>query len=96
MIADPRRIIVTESSCQACDVHTVHVYHQSFPEMRIEGLTAERAAGFLADRLTAALDSVSDLTHSEAIRVAIDDTRAFLDREGSVHPARDLSVPGAR
>ena len=96
MSADPRRIIVTESCCQACDVHTVQVYHQSFPEMRIEGLTAERAADILANRLTAALDSVSDPSHREAVRVAIDDTRAFLDREGAVHPARDLSGPGAR
>jgi hypothetical protein len=30
-------------------------------------------------------------SHYEAVRVAIDDTRAFLDREGAVHPARDLS-----
>jgi len=96
MSADPRRIIVTESRCQACDVHTVLVYHRSFPEMRIEGMTAERAAGLLADRLTAALDSVSDPIHSEAVRVAIDDTRAFLDREEAVHPARDLSGPGTR
>ena len=44
MSADPRRIIVTESCCQACDVHTVQVYHQNFPEMRIEGMSAERAA----------------------------------------------------
>ena len=63
--------------------------------MRIEGMTAEQAADYLADRLTAALDNVSDPTHSEAVRVAIDDTRAFLDREGAVHPGRDLSVPGA-
>jgi hypothetical protein len=96
MSAASRRIIVTESCCQACDVHTVQVYHQNFPEMRMEGMSAERAAGFLADRLTAALDSVSDPTHIEAVRVAIDDTRAFLDREGAVHPARDLSGPGPR
>ena len=96
MSADPRRIIVTESCCQACDVHTVQVYHRSLPEMRIEGLTSQRAADILANRLTASLDSVSDPSHREAVRVAIDDTRAFLDREEAVHPARDLSDPGAR
>ena len=42
MSADPRRIIVTESCCHACDVHTVLVHHQNFPEMRIEGMSAER------------------------------------------------------
>jgi hypothetical protein len=59
-------------------------------------LTTERAADLLADRLTAALDSVSDPSHREAVRVAIDDTQAFLDRERAVHPARDLSVSGTR
>ena len=47
MSPDPKRIIVTESRCQACDVHTVLVYHQNFPEMRIEGMTAEQAADHL-------------------------------------------------
>ncbi len=96
MSADPRRIIVTESCCQACDVHTVQVFHQNFPEMRIEGMSAEQAADHLADRLSAALDSVPDPLHSEAVRVAIDDARAFLDREGAFHPARDPSGPGTR
>jgi hypothetical protein len=96
MSADPRRIIVTESCCQACDVHTVQVYHENFPEMRIEGMSAELAAEHLADRLTAILDSVSDPAHRAAVRVVIDDTRAFLEREGAVHPARDLSGPGPR
>jgi hypothetical protein len=31
MNADPRRIIVTESCCQACDVHTVLVYPRASP-----------------------------------------------------------------
>jgi hypothetical protein len=93
MSADPRRISVTESCCHACGVHTVHVYHQNFPEMRVEALSAERAARHLANRLEAALDAVSDPSHTEAVRVAIDDTRAFLDREGYAHPGRDVSGP---
>ncbi len=88
MSADPRRIIVTESCCRACDVHTIQVYHQGFPEMRTEGMTAEQAAEHLADRLRANLDFVSDPSHSEAVRVAIDDSRAFLGPEGATHPAR--------
>lgn len=89
MSADPRRIIVTESCCPACDVHTIQVHHQGFPEMRIEGMTAEQAAEHLADRLTAVLENVSDPSHSEAVRVAIGDTRAFLGPEGATHPARN-------
>ena len=96
MSADPRRIIVTESCCHACDVHTVLVHHRNFPEMRMEGMSAEQAADHLADRLTATLDSVADPSHCAAVRVALDDTRAFLDREGAVHPARNISGPGTR
>jgi hypothetical protein len=87
---------VTDSCCQACDVHTVEVYHQSFPEMRAEGMSAEQAADHLVDRLTASLDSVSDPSHRKAVRTVIDDTRAFLDRGGADHPARDISVPATR
>jgi hypothetical protein len=96
MSPDPKRIIVTESRCNACDVHTVLVYHQNFPEMRIEGMTAEQAADHLADRLTASRDSACDQSHIEAVRIAIDDTRAFLDRKQAIHPARDISGPGPR
>jgi hypothetical protein len=61
--------------------------------MRIEGMSAEQAADHLADRLAAAFDTVSDPSHREAVRVAIDDTRAFLDREGHAHLGRDVSAP---
>jgi len=89
MSANPRQIIVIESCCPACDVPTVQVYHRSFPEMRIEGMSAEHAADHLAERLTAILDSVSDPLHRDAVRLAIDDTRAFLGPEGATHPARN-------
>lgn len=94
MSADPRRILVTESCCHACSTRTVHVHHQSFPEMRVEGMSPEQAADHLAERLTASLDTVSDASHRETVREAIDDTRAFLNREGAPYPARDLTEPG--
>jgi hypothetical protein len=96
MSDDPKRIIVTESLCNACSIDTVHVHHEHFPEMRIEGRTAEQAAGHLVQRLAAALDTVSDPMHCEAVRLAIGDTRAFLDRGGAVHIARDISGPSTR
>ena len=46
MNADPKRIIVTETCCHACSVRTVHVYHEHFPEMRVEDISAEHAPGF--------------------------------------------------
>jgi len=93
MTADPRRIIVTESCCLACSVHTILVHHQTFPELRIEGLSAEKAAGHLVNRLGAALDSALDPLHREAIQLALADAQAFLDREGYAHPGRDISGP---
>ena len=88
--ADPKRIIVTESCCHACNVHSFLVHHQHFPEMRIEAMSADRAARQLANRLEAALGMVSDPHHREEIRLAIDDARAFLDREGCAHSHRDV------
>src|SRR5208282_3842644 len=82
MSADPKRIIVTESRCPSCSVHTVLVHHQTFPELQIEGLSAEKAAGHLVNRLGATLDSALDPLHREAIQLALADAQAFLDREG--------------
>ena len=41
MSADSKRIIVTESCCHACRIHTFLVHHQAFPEMRMENMSAE-------------------------------------------------------
>lgn len=83
MNADSTRLIVTASCCHACDVHTIRVHHQHFPELELEGVTARHAADHLVDRLTASLDSVSDSTRSAAVRDAIADIRAFLHDDGS-------------
>ncbi len=86
---DPNRIIVTESRCHACNVHSFLVHHRAFPEMRTEAMSADRAARQLANRLESALGMVSDPGHREEIRLAIDEARAFLDREGCALSGRD-------
>jgi hypothetical protein len=88
---DARRIVVTESSCRACSVRTIYVHHENFPEMRIEDISAEQAALHLASRLEVARASASDSLHRDAVRQAIDDIRAFLDRQGAAHVGRDAS-----
>lgn len=93
MSADPKRIIVTECCCEACSVHTVRVHHEHFPEMRAEGITAEMAAGHLANRLASAQESDVDPAHRDAIRGALSDAQAFLGRKGRAHPGRDASGP---
>lgn len=94
MSADSRRIIVTESRCGGCSVSAVVAYHQNFPEMRTEDASAELAARRLADHLAAALDNISNASRREEVQIAIDDARAFLDRDGCVHVGRDVAFPG--
>lgn len=86
---DPKRIIVTESCCHACSVRTIVVHHQQFPELRIEDVSAEHAAQHLVNRLEAQRGVAPDPSRREVLRQAIDDARAFLDREGPVHLGRD-------
>jgi hypothetical protein len=89
MSADARKLTVTEDQCGVCDTEMVVVFHQSFPELRISGPSAEQAAGQLANRLEGSLEAVADPAHREPVRQAIADVRAFLEREGAPHPARD-------
>ena len=90
MSADPKRMIVTESRCHACDARSFLVHHQTFPEMRIEAMSADRAARQLANRMESALGMVSDPQNREAVRLAIDDARAFVDWERGAHSGCDV------
>jgi hypothetical protein len=90
MNAEPRNVIVTENACHTCGADTIHVHHQSFPEMHIGGHSADEAAQRLAQRLVSALDVVADQAHREPVRQAIADITAFLDKTCGSHPGRDL------
>ena len=79
MSADPNRIIVTETRCRVCGVPIVQVYHQDFAVMRVEARSAEEAAGYLVNRLGAAIGDAVDPSIREAVRSALADARAFLD-----------------
>ena len=79
--ADPNRIIVTESRCRACNARTFLVHHQTFPEMRVEAMSPDQAARRLAHGMESALGMVSDPQNREEVRLAIDDARAFAQRE---------------
>jgi len=81
MSADPRHIVVTQSSCNHCGTDTVEVYHQGFPEMRISGTSAQQAAEHLSKELESELDSVSDPFHRDPVELAIADVQAFLSKK---------------
>lgn len=93
MHGDATQIVVIEGLCGACCTHTVQVFHHRFPEMQIEGISAEQAAEHLAHRLMTALDTVSDPSHREAVRTAIEDTHVFLVSQRADRPAPIIPRP---
>ena len=76
MTADPSRIIVTTGAT----ADAVQVHHRDIPEPHPDGESPEVAAENLANALTREIDSVADDHHREAIRRALDDVRAFVER----------------
>ncbi len=76
MTADPIRIIVTTGATP----YAVQVHHHDMPELHADGESPEIAAENLANALTREIDSVADDHHREAIRWALDDVRAFVER----------------
>jgi hypothetical protein len=88
MSADPNQIIATETCCRVCGVPIVRVYHQDFAAMRVEAASAEEAAGYLVNRLGAAVGDAVDPSIREELRSALADARAFLDGERYAKPGR--------
>lgn len=89
MITDTRKITVVENDCNVCGTDRFVVFHPALPELRVTGSSAEQAAQQLVDRLTAALDAVSDPVHRDPVERAIADVRAFLDKGESPQSACD-------
>jgi len=89
MNSDASNIIVTETSCRACGANRIEVHHQHIAELRTQGASAEEAAERLAKQLQFSLAAVSDPSKRELGQLAIADIRAFLNREGPPHFARE-------
>jgi hypothetical protein len=86
MSSDPKRVVVTETTCNATNVHTVQVYHQSFPEEHVEDGSPELAARHLVNRLEASRGIAPDPLHGDALRRAIGDLEAFIASEQKIRP----------
>ena len=76
MTGDPSKIIVTTGAT----ADAVRVHHHDISELHSDGESPEIAAENLANALTREIDSVADDHHREAIRRALDDVRAFVER----------------
>lgn len=77
MNAIPDQIIVIDTTCSACGVDAINVYHQHFPELRTGGCSTTEAAQRLADQLESSLDAVDDPSKRQRAQQAIADARAF-------------------
>ena len=76
MTADPNRIIVTTGAT----ADAVQVHHHNIPELHPDGESPETASENLPRALTRKIDGVPDDHHREAIRRALADVRAFVER----------------
>jgi hypothetical protein len=79
MFSDQDQVVVTPAGHSIVAVHTA-VYHRHFPEVRGEGDSPGDAATRLSDLLARALDSAPSAWRRETIEQAIEDVRAFADR----------------
>lgn len=95
MDPDPKPVVKVETRCLACDVHTYLVHHRAFPELQVEGLSAETAALHLVNRLSAALDSAKGPSDREAVQAALDEARAYLDQAGRLRTVSGGNQPQA-
>jgi len=87
MSADPRRILISEGSCDACSSNMIRVFHEHIPTMQVEDATAELAVELLAVRLEADLECIADQAQREVAQNAINDARAYLASKESARPA---------
>jgi hypothetical protein len=92
MSANVSNVIVVDYACKTCGGDSIQVYHERFPELRVGGSSAGAAAERLALRLENSLATVADRAHRDPALQALADVRAFVDRQGSVHPGRDLTA----
>lgn len=86
MNCDPRRILVSQGSCDACSSNMIRVFHEHIPTMQVEDVSAELAVELLAVRLEADLECIADQAQREVAQNAINDARAYLASKKSGRP----------
>lgn len=81
MLSEPDQVVVSPAVYSALAFHGAEAYHREFPEVRGEGDSAEDAAARLADVLARTLDSAPSRWMREHLERAIEDVRAFVNRD---------------
>ena len=80
MLSNPDQVIVTPAGHSILAVHAAEAHHRDFPEIHSEGRCPEDAAARLADLLFRTLDSAPSDWRREKLERAIEDVRAFANR----------------
>jgi hypothetical protein len=83
MLSNPSQVIVTTEPHPLHSVPGLSAHHRDFPEVRAEGRSPEEAAAWLAELLSRTLDSVPCDCRREILERAIEDVRAFAERDRS-------------
>ena len=86
MSRDPEQVVVTAAVDSILAIHAFDVHHRDYPEVRGEGYTPEDAAARLAALMALMLDCASSEWRRESIWRAIEDVRAFADRDPARSP----------
>lgn len=81
MLSKPDQVVVSPAGYSALALHGAEARHRDFPEVRGEGDSPEHAAARLADILARALDSAPSDWRREHLEQAIEDVRAFVNRD---------------
>ena len=87
-------IVIAETHCFH-SVHSSSAHHRNFPEVRGEGSSPEDAAERLVQQLSRTLDSAPSDWRREILDRAIDDARAFAEREHAASACRRATNPGS-
>lgn len=81
MMSDPDQVVITPPAHPCLCGQREAVHHREFPEVRGEGDSLEDAAAHLAEMLQRTLDSAPSDWRRQGIERAIEDVRAFANRD---------------
>ena len=83
MTSNPSQVIILPEESTHASVHGLCAHHRNFPELHGEGSSPKDAAVRLAVLLSSTLDNAPSDYRREMIQQAIEDVRAFAERDRS-------------
>jgi hypothetical protein len=81
MFSNPSQVIVLSEDYHRASLHGLSAHHRDLPEVHGAGSSPKDAAGRLAELLLLTLDNAPSDWRRQIIEQAIEDVRAFAERE---------------